>query len=245
MARNPVSQRQLREHWERAQPIQAAHREYAARLGRPIGLAGPLSALVELLNSASELVANSDFEPSKWSQILQENSKKISEDPIRIESQFRQLLIRRINSGRFIPIGLKQYGASRHEFRLVWDGALRAADFDLGNGDYRGPKFDFRDVRILDRSNCDVELIENWNPIWGAKKGKPRIASVPVAIERVLSREPGLDSPEYIKRAAGKVLSEISEMQKLGETETIPSEKTIKGALRERWRNSKSNTPTH
>lgn len=244
MALNSISERQLREHWERAQPITQAYAQYAARHGHQIGFAGALVGVLQMLQTGLELTANSELNSTQSGQILQEKAQEIKDAPLRIERQFRRLLSRQINSGRKVPIGLKHYRGDRREFRLVWDGAIRSAKFDLGSGDYCGPNFKFFGVRILDRSDCGRDLLKKWDRVRKGKQGRPRLASTVTAIERAFLRESDLDNPKFLKRAAEKVVQEIARMRKSGETEENPSERTIQSALRKRWRNIKSDSPT-
>ncbi len=238
MARNSVPDHQLREHWERAQTTKQAYLDYSIQRNAPPGLVGALFGALKTFNKALELAANSDPNSSEYRENLQENIKKISADPIRVERQFRQLLAQQINSGSKIAIGFKK-SQNREDVRFVWDGPIESNGLDPVTGEYRGPNFQFCDMRILDRAECDEKLCDKFDRVRADKKGRPQFASIPIAIERVFLRYPDLDNPGFIKRASEKIILEISEMRKSGETNEEPEESTIQRALRKRWQNQK------
>lgn len=238
MVRNSVSDSQLRQHWERAQTTKQAYLDYSIQRNAPPGLVGALFGALKTFNKALELAANSDPNSSEYRENLQENIKKISADPIRVEKQFQQLLARQINLGRKIAIGFKK-SENRQDVRFVWDGPIESNGLDLINGEYRGPNLQFCDVCILDRADCDEKVREKFDRLRDGKKGRPQFASIPIAIDRVFLRYPDLDNPNFIKRASEKIILAISEMRKSGETNEEPEESTIQGALRKRWKNPK------
>ncbi len=238
MARNSVSDRQLREYWERAQSLQQAHADYCAERDAPVGAASPLIDLLGALQNALEVEANSNFHFSEFGKTFQKKHEEIRDRRIQIEKQFRRLLAQEINSGRKIAIGLKK-SKNREDIRFVWDGSVEPNGLDPVIGEYRGPASLFCDVRIIDRAHCDEKLREKFDRLREGKKGRPQLASIPIAIDRVFLRHPDLDKSNFIKRASEKILLEIAEMRKSGETNEEPEESTIQGALRKRWKNTK------
>jgi hypothetical protein len=239
MARNSVSERVLREHWERAQCIGQAYTEYLTQKAM-----GGVIGWLEWLNSGFELVRNTELDSTERWKTFQEKAPKISGAAIPIQLQFRRLLARQLNSGRKIAIGFRRYGPSRTEYRIVWDGKIQSAKFDFEGIEYRGPNLFFHGVRILNRERCDPDLLLKWDRLRTSKKGRPKFESIEIAIDRVFGRQSEFDNPALIKRTVQRISQELEEMRKRGETSEAPKEKTLENALRRKWSKLKWQSPT-
>jgi hypothetical protein len=237
MALNSVSPINYREHWQRAEPVDAAFSRFAIESGVLPGPFGLLFfGLLEFGNAWLELAQNRQFDPTQAAEKLKEKTNEIRGKPARIESEFWQLLSQQINSGDKLAIGYRRYSGNRQELRLVWDGPIQFSSFDLANRGYSGPNFQFSGIRILDRTQCEQQLLAKSDRLRDGKKGRPQFASIRIAIDRVFLRNPDLDNPELIKRASGEIVDEIFEMRVAGLTAEKPEESTIQSALRRRWK---------
>lgn len=216
-----------------------AYTEYSTQKGL-----GGVIGWLEWINSGLELLANRELDSTRRLEIFQEKAPKIRTSSIPIEMQFRRLLARQINSGRKIAIGFRSYGPDRQEYRIVWDKKIQPAKFDFEQRGYSGPNLSFHEVRVLNRENCDAELLRKWDRLRVSKKGRPKFESVEMAIDRVFRQEPECNNPRLIKRTIERISFELSEMRKRGETSEAPTDKTIENALRRRWSKLKSQSPT-
>jgi hypothetical protein len=230
----------LAEYWQLGRSLRDLYSDYRRQHGHPVDGLELVAAALQWTHKLLETLQKNQAEISHGRPI---DSTKFAKSDPEIERDFRRWVVRKIRAGEFVAIGKRHYSEIRRDVKFVWP--FSAALIDLKNETQLAPDFQHSEIRVLRRAEMDSRSQRNWDRVRVGKKGRPKLESISIAIERACLAHPMLDSPAQIKRLSEKVLVEIARMREIHETEDLPSEKTIQNALRKRWQKNKSPDPTH